>query len=158
IYVWHPPLTVGLAAWLIGVFRRAPFLLDVQDIWPDEILMSGMLREGRVANALRWLERFVYARAAHIVVMTDGAKRNLASKGVPARKMTVLPHWIYGDPLNVSDAAREEARKEMKTEGFVVTFAGNLGYLQGVETIVEAASLLRSRADIAFRIIGDGAL
>jgi glycosyltransferase involved in cell wall biosynthesis len=60
--------------------------------------------------------------------------------------------------MNVSDAAREEARKQMKAEGFVVTFAGNLGYLQGVETIVEAASLLRSRADIAFRIIGDGAL
>jgi colanic acid biosynthesis glycosyl transferase WcaI len=159
IYVWHPPLTVGLAAWIIGILRRAPFVLDVQDIWPDEVLMTGMLREGRAASALRRLERFVYRRASHIIVMTEGAQRNLAQKGVPESKMTVLPHWVYGEMPDPSDASRKAAREDLEAgDAFIVTFAGNLGYLQGVDTVVRAAATLRSRTDVAFRIIGDGAL
>ena len=94
VYAWHPPLTVGVIAAVFASVRKAPFVYDVQDVWPDSALMSGMLREGAMTSVLRRLERFVYSRAAHLLVVTEGAKENLIAKGAPAEKISVVPHWV----------------------------------------------------------------
>src|SRR5439155_3029282 len=94
IYVWHPPQTVGLAAVLISALRRTPFVIDVQDIWPDELLITGLIHEGLAARLMRSLERLVYTRASHIIVTTEGARSNLVAKGTPPKKISVLPHWV----------------------------------------------------------------
>jgi colanic acid biosynthesis glycosyl transferase WcaI len=159
MYVFLPPPTLGVSAWVIGALRHAPFVCDVQDIWPDEAIMSGILREGVFASALRAVERFVYAKASHVLVATDGARTNLLKKGVPEVKVSVLSHWY---PMNDDPAAHPPefialGRRELRaSEQFVVTFAGNLGILQGLSTVLDAAERLRSRRDIAFRFVGDG--
>lgn len=159
IYVWHPPLTNALAAWWVGIVHRVPFLLDVQDIWPDEGVLAGVIREGRLVRFLRQLEKFAYRRAAHIVVVTEGASRDLVSKGVPARKIEVLPNWV--DPAWFAIPTQErllQAREILQGDRrFIVTFAGNLGSAQGLDTVLRAADILRSRLDIGFRFIGTGA-
>jgi glycosyltransferase involved in cell wall biosynthesis len=131
---------------------------DIQDIWPDEAIMSGILREGAVASVLRGIEKFVYSRASHLLVATDGARLNLLGKGVAAEKVSVLPHWYpMGDISEGLSAFLARGRSELQaSDRFVVTFAGNLGILQGLSTVLEAAERLRSRKDIAFRFIGDG--
>lgn len=158
IYVFIPPPTLGLSAWVIGSLRRAPFVCDVQDIWPDEAIMSGILREGAVASVLRGMERFVYSRSSHLMVATDGARSNLLGKGVPAKKVSVLPHWYpITDTSEGITAFLARGRRELQaSDRFVVTFAGNLGILQGLSTVLDAAERLGSRKDIAFRFIGDG--
>jgi glycosyltransferase involved in cell wall biosynthesis len=158
IYVFLPPPTLGVAIWLLGALRRAPFVCDMQDIWPDEAVMSGLMREGLFTRILRSVERFVYARAAHLLVVTDGARANLLRKGVPADKVSVLPHWHSVDrSTQPSPELHDLARRELRADDrFVVTFAGNLGIVQGLSTVLDAAERLRSRVDIAFRFIGDG--
>jgi len=159
VYVWHPPLNVGVIASLLTVWRGVPFVYDVQDIWPDSALMSGMLTEGRTAALLRRVETWTYGHAAHILVVTDGAKANLVAKGVPASKVSVLPHWA--DPacfMPPADAERSWARGFLGRDGrFIVTFAGNLGLLQGLDVLLDAAKRTLSSPRIAFRIVGDGA-
>ena len=159
VYVWHPPLNVGVIASLLTVWRGVPFVYDVQDIWPDSALMSGMLTEGRTAALLRRVETWTYGHAAHILVVTDGAKGNLVAKGVPASKVSVLPHWA--DPscfVPSNDAERSWARGFLGRDGrFIVTFAGNLGLLQGLDVLLDAAKRTLSSPRIAFRIVGDGA-
>lgn len=159
IYVWHPPLTVGAAAAIIGALRRVPFVLDVQDIWPEAVIYSGVLREGFLADVMRKLERFVYGRAQRILIPTDGARRNLLGKGVPPEKLIVLPNWISGEvAVAPSTDSVRRARAELDADdAFVVTFAGNLGVLQDLDTVLEAsAQLHRYPTKIAIRIIGDG--
>jgi colanic acid biosynthesis glycosyl transferase WcaI len=158
VYVWHPPLTVGVAAWAIRLTRGCPFVYDVQDIWPDEALLTGMMREGFMARALRALEKSVYKRASHVVVATHGARSNLLAKGVPEEKVSVIPNWIFGDGLALpAPADVEDARALLAANGaFTVTFAGNTGLLQGLETLLHAARTLSHRSDIAFRVVGDG--
>jgi glycosyltransferase involved in cell wall biosynthesis len=159
IYVWHPPLTNAIAAWWIGLIHRAPFVLDVQDIWPDEGVLAGLIHEGPLVRFFRRLERWVYARAAHILVVTEGARRDLISKGVPDNKVEVCPNWV--DPLwfavpTVDDMVR--ARELLQTKDrFTVTFAGNLGFAQGLTTVLQAADRLRNHREIGFRLIGTGA-
>ena len=57
IYVWHPPLTVGVAAAVIARLRGVPFVYDVQDIWPESAVLSGLLKDGPLVTFMAWLER-----------------------------------------------------------------------------------------------------
>jgi colanic acid biosynthesis glycosyl transferase WcaI len=158
VYVWHPPLTVGVTAWALRVLKGCPFVYDVQDVWPDEAIFAGMMREGVVSKALRVLETAVYKRASHIVVATEGARDNLVAKGVPDKKVSVVPNWIFGDGLEPpAKADVESARSVLGADAaFTVTFAGNTGLVQGLETMLDAAKLLLRRTDISFRVVGDG--
>lgn len=158
IYVWHPPLTVGVAAWIIARLRGIPFVYDVQDIWPEAAVLSGILKPGFVVSCLSKLERFVYQRADHLFAVTAGARSNLISKGVPPAKVSVMPHW-FDESIFRSEAqgAREEVRKTWGWSGkFIALFAGNLGLVQGLETIVRAAEHLHTDENVKIVFVGDG--
>lgn len=158
IYVWHPPLTVGVAAWLIARWRRVPFVYDVQDIWPDSVVLSGLLQGGLLVRLVSALERFVYGKADHLLVVTDGARENLIAKGVPANKVTVMPHWVDEELFQRSEeGVRERVRREYAWgDRFVVLFAGNLGLVQGLDTVVQAMSQV-GQTGILLVFIGEGA-
>jgi len=159
IYVWHPPLTIGIAAWIIARLRGIPMVYDVQDIWPEAAVLSGILKPGLVVRCLSVLERFVYGRADHLLTVTEGARANLISKGVPAGKVTAMPHWFDAAAFNFTEeSAREQLRAKYGWGGqFVAMFAGNIGLVQGLETLIHAAEILRGHGAIRFVFIGDGA-
>jgi colanic acid biosynthesis glycosyl transferase WcaI len=158
IYVRHPPLTIGLAAWAIARLRRVPFVYDVQDIWPDIALVSGLLKEGRLVRAMRKLERFVYRHADHLLAITDWGRENLISKGAAQEKVTILPNWAEetlfrpGDP----QAAAEFRKRYGWGERFVVTFAGNLGLVQALDTALRAIQGLKKTEKILLALVGEG--
>src|SRR3970282_435610 len=58
IFAEHPPLTIGLAAWVIGRLRRVPFLYAVNDLWPESVEATGMVRSRRVLDNLGMAGRF----------------------------------------------------------------------------------------------------
>jgi len=152
-YVYHPPITVGLAAALAGRVRRLPFVLDVQDLWPDTIAATGMVGAGRLVGWLGRLCDHVYRRAAAIVVQSKGMRTALIDRGVPAAKLTMIHNW--------SDAEFGEAAASDKTPSddtrFTLVYGGNLGRAQALETIVDAAALLQNwRSDIEIVLQGDG--
>jgi glycosyltransferase involved in cell wall biosynthesis len=159
IYVWHPPLTVGPAAWMLGRLCRAPFVYDVQDIWPDAAVEAGAITNPRVTRVLHRLERFVYRRAAHIITATAAARQNLVDKGVPSEKVSVLPHWIDVSAWNGIDPGYRRAFRRALgwDDDFVALFAGNIGVLQALDTVVHA--MRHFGPDERFRavIVGDGA-
>ncbi len=159
IYVWHPPLTVGVAAWLISRVRRVPFIYDVQDIWPESVVLSGLLQDGWIIRLISKLERFVYRRAHHILVVTAGARDNLVAKGVPPDKISVMPHWVDENLFIQKDrAAERKLRQELGWENrFVVMFAGNLGLVQGLETVISAAEKLEGNGNVLIALVGEGA-
>ena len=155
IYVWHPPLTVGVAAWVIARLRRTPFIYDVQDIWPDSVVMSGLMSDGFVVGLMRKLEKFVYKRANHIFVVTNGARENLIGKGVQPEKVSAMPHWIDENLFaNGAGETGEQIRTEYGWEGrFVVLFAGNVGIVQGLASVVRSASLLDEESNVLIAIV-----
>ena len=84
MWVYHPPLTVGIPAWWIGLLRRMPFIFEIQDMWPDTLPVSGMVSNELVLSWLGRLANFIYRRSAAVTVISPGFKRNLVNKGVPA--------------------------------------------------------------------------
>jgi len=155
IYVWHPPLTVGVTAWVLSKLKRAPFVYDVQDLWPESALASGLMRPGMLVSLLYRLADWVYARADRILVVSAAAASHLAARGVPAGKVTVATHWV-NDAAFAAPVGRD-VRGELGVNGrFVVMFAGNLGLVQGLETAIDAAALLRVDSGIVLVFVGDG--
>ncbi|MGT2432006.1 glycosyltransferase [Cupriavidus basilensis] len=93
IYAYHPPLTVGISASLIRLFRRIPVVYDVQDMWPDTLRATGMVRNTRVLDVVSRVCDWVYRRVDHIVVLSPGFKDLLVQRGVPAAKIDVIYNW-----------------------------------------------------------------
>lgn len=155
MYVWHPPLTVGVSAWVISKLKRIPYVYDNQDLWPESALASGLMRPGRVVRFLYRLADWVYARAPKILVVSRGAASHLEARGVPAGKIGVTPHWI--DMSAFAAGSVRDVRAELGLGNrFVVMFAGNLGTVQGLDTIIQAAALVAPEHQVAFVVVGDG--
>ncbi len=156
MYVWHPPLSVGLSAWTIGLMRRIPFVYAVNDLWPEAILATGMVRSMKIIAGLKWLERFVYKRAAAIITVSPGYRDNLVGKGVPPDKIRVMTNWANEDIYTPVEPDPALAREIGMAGRFNVVFGGNMGLAQNLETVVETADLLKSQEDIQFLFAGDG--
>jgi colanic acid biosynthesis glycosyl transferase WcaI len=158
IYVWHPPLTVGVAAWLIGRLRKVPFVYDVQDIWPESAVLSGIIKEGWLVGLMHGLEHLVYRKANHILVVTDGARNNLIGKGVAPDKISVMPHWVDENQfVKTGEEVREKMRQRYSwSDRFVVMFAGNIGMVQGLDTLLFATKELIDDSKFLIVLIGDG--
>ena len=154
MYVWHPPLTVGVSAWVIARLKRIKFVYDVQDLWPESALASGLMKRGRLVDAMFRLADWVYARAPRILVVSDQAADYLVSRGVDRSKIHVAKHWIDDPPP--PDPARDVRRELGLGDRFVVMFAGNLGLVQGLDVVVDAAAILRDDRRFVFVLVGDG--
>jgi len=156
IYCIMPPLPLGLSAEFIGFIKNnTPVVLNIQDIYPDIAIALGFLRNRWAIRFFQWMERFIYRKAKAIVVISDGFKENLLSKGVPAEKIYIVPNWA--DPNFISPGPKNNSFRQRIGVGdrFTLIYSGNLSYNSNLEPVIEAAELLRSEP-FAFVIIGDG--
>lgn len=155
VYVYHPPITAGLAAALFGWARRVPFVIEIQDLWPDSVAASEMTGTTTLAKAIGAVCRFVYRRASHVIVQCPGMKERLLERGVPERKVSVVYNWTDEDAIAQPEPIAITALDERA--GRTIVYAGNLGRAQTVSTIVHAAKLAQDRApDLKVLIVGDG--
>ena len=153
-----PPLTMGLAAWLLGAWHRAPFVYLVNELYPDIAIALGVVRNRTVIRLLYALERFVYRRAAVIAPIAGRMRDRLLEKGVPADKVVLLPNFVDADAL-VPVPAPNTLTRELGLDGrFIVSYAGNLGPAQGLETLLDAARLLRDLEHVVIVLVGAGTM
>lgn len=152
-----PPLTIGLSAWILSRLRHVPFIYNVQEIYPDVAVSLGVLHNRTVIRAMEWLERFVYARAQRVVVISEWFRRRLLVKGVPDAKLQVIPNFVDTDFLQPGERQNFFSARHELDNRFVVLYAGNIGLTQGFETIMAAAQQLADVPDVHFVIVGDGA-
>jgi colanic acid biosynthesis glycosyl transferase WcaI len=160
IFTVSPPLGLAFAA--IGLSRRwrVPYIFHVADLQPDAAVELGMLRRPALTRSLYALERLAYRKAAMVSTLTDAMRRRLVAKGLPAHKLALAPDWadrtLFTIPLEGGDA---EFRSRHRLDGRVlVVHAGNMGVKQGLEVVVRAAALARTRyPELMFLLVGDGA-
>ncbi len=157
IYVYHPPGTIGLPALVMKAVKRAPIVYDIQDLWPDSVSASGMLK----SKAAKWMLAkwcgMVYRLADRIVVLSPGFKKVLGERGVEQDKIEVIYNWCDEHALASGDEAIAKADEDLLLDRFNVIFAGNMGKGQGLEAVIDAAEILqKSHPRIQFIFVGDG--
>jgi glycosyltransferase involved in cell wall biosynthesis len=155
MYAYHPPLTVGLAASLIGWIRGIPLVYDIQDMWPDTLRATGMLKNSLALALVGYACDWVYKRVDHLVVLSPGFKRLLVQRGVPENKVDVIYNWA--DESALMSHVREVPADFPCANRFRVVFAGNMGKAQGLDTVLNVAGILQGRGSRAiFVMLGWG--
>ena len=148
----------GLSASVIGAIHRVPFVLNIQDLYPETPIRTGQIKSNWLVSVLRRLERYMCARAAHISVITPYFAQHLHSIGVPDRKISVIPNFVDTEFIRPLPKDNGFSREHGLNDKFVVSHAGNVGYAYDLDTMIETASLLREYDDIIFLIVGDGVM
>ncbi len=158
VLAMSPPLTLGLAGWLVARARRVPFVFNIQDVFPDVAIEAGVLTGARAIDAAYRLERFTYARADAVTVLSEDLHDNVVAKlpADAAGRVHVIPNFI--DTGRIVPGPREnDYRREFGLEGkTVVMYAGNLGFSQPVDLLLDAAVALRDDPSVAFVVNGGG--
>jgi glycosyltransferase involved in cell wall biosynthesis len=137
------------------MITRRPFVLEVQDLWPDSVAASGMSGTGRMARILGPICRFVYRRAAHVIGQSHGMTARLIERGVPADRASTIINWAD------EALARPSGTYPVETLGFEgrfnLVYGGNLGRVQGLETLIQAAERAgREVPELQLTLIGEG--
>lgn len=151
-----PPIFPAVSAWVVSRLRRRPYLLEVRDLWPEFAIDLGVLRHPVLIALSRWLERFLYSHAVHLLVNSPAYRDYLIGKGVPPDRITLIANGV--DPAMFDpDATGGPIREAWAPNGeVVVTYAGALGMANDIPTILDAADRLRHHPHIRFFLVGDG--
>jgi len=158
IFCVSPPVTVGFSGWVLSILHRSPMVFNVQDIWPDCLVIIGQLRNPLLIRLFAWTERFIYRVSTRVTLLSEGMRQNLLGKGVPAKKISVIPNWADIDHVQPTSKQNSFRTEHQLHDHFIVLFAGNLGYIAMLERVLDAASLLNddTHSNILFLIVGEG--
>lgn len=156
LLLYSPPLPIALAAGSLGWLKRCPFVINVQDVFPQSAIDLGLLRQPLLIRFFEWLERRVYQRAEHVTVHSSGNRAHIAAKLGSAAKISMIHNWIDADALQPGPRDNDFRRELGLGDAFVVSFAGTMGYSQDLDTVLHAAAHLRARSDVVFVLVGDG--
>ncbi|WP_057767632.1 glycosyltransferase family 4 protein [Cytobacillus praedii] len=152
-----PPLFLGITGYLGAKMKRAKFVFNVADIWPESAVELGILKNKSFIRLAEWLERFLYKKSWKIATATEGIKDYMIRKGKDSSDVFLLPNGVNTEtfkPITKDESLLSEIGIQGKK---VFMYAGALGYAQGLDSVLEAASLLKDKQpDAHFLFVGDG--
>ena len=156
VIAMSPPLTMGLTGWGTHLVRRGPLVFNIQDVFPDAAVETGAITNRHIIAAARWLERVSYHRAAAITVLSDDLRDNVTAKVKPSHRdrVHVIPNFVDTEFIQPADRMTALRRELWIGDEPVVLYAGNVGFSQSLEMVVDAA---RDFPQATFLINGDGA-
>lgn len=158
-WVHATPVLPTLAAMTLKRVAGVPYVVHVQDLWPDTVFASGMLNERLtwlIRPPLDWFCGASYRHAAVVAVIAPGMRTMLLERGVPAAKIVDIPNWADESIFHRIGAQDGDRAALGLPDGFVAMYAGAVGEVQGLETLIRAAVRLKDRPNIHIAVVGDG--
>jgi glycosyltransferase involved in cell wall biosynthesis len=155
-----PQLLVGLSGWWLARCNGVPFVFEVRDLWPESLEAVGASRPNSLLHgSLKKIAGFLYRSCDRLVVVTPAFKEYLIEHWrVPEEKIFVIENGVETSLFSrlTPNAA---LRRSLGAEGkFVVSYIGTIGNAHGLETLLEAATLLREKVpQVLFLLVGEGA-
>ena len=154
--VWgtSPPIFQGVTALALARLKKAKFLFEVRDLWPDFAIAVGVLKNQVLINMSIWLEGFLYRHADRMMVNSPGYLEHVKLRG--AKFVELVPNGA--DPSMFDPQADGAGFRQANHLGdhFVVLYAGAHGISNDLEVVLECADLLASNPVFRFVLLGDG--
>jgi colanic acid biosynthesis glycosyl transferase WcaI len=157
VFVPSPLLTLGALGRLLARALGGRLVYNVQELYPDLAIELGMVRNPSFIRALRALERYVYRASARVTTITEGIRQAVIAKGIAPERVVTVPNFVDLDELRPAPKTNEFAATHGWTSRFVVLYAGNIGYAQGLEALLAVAAKLERDSSILFAFVGEGA-
>ena len=159
VFAESPPLFLGASGYILSTMKRAQFVLNISDLWPESAVAVGMLRNQRLIRWATRLEEGLYRRATLVTGQTQGIVDSIHHR-CPATQVALMTNGVAPEFIELAEqcrAQRERMQLELGVKGkFVVGYAGLHGLVYGLDDVLEVARSLSDVKDIAFVLIGDG--
>lgn len=151
------PLIQGLSALPLKPLFNAKLVVWVQDLWPEDLVTTGYVKNPFVLKINEWAARFLYHFSDQILIQSESF-RIPVTRLAPNKVILFLPNAAERSVFEKSDHLTLPDTLEFLKNGFNIVFAGNIGNNQSIETIVSAAEILKEKADIRIVMVGSGSL
>lgn len=156
LFVESPPLFLGMTAVLGSWIKRARLVFNVSDLWPESAVALGLVTNKTMIRMTEGLETWLYNRSWKLSAVTIGIRDTWIKRGIPAKKIAFLPNGVNLELFRPLPPDQEFKEKLGLQDKFVLVYTGTMGYAQGLESVLEAANLLRSEPQYHFLFLGDG--
>ena len=150
-----PPLFLGISGFLLSRWKRARWIFNVSDLWPESAVSIGVLKPGLALSLAERLEAFFYRRAWLITGQSSGIVQSIRDR-FPGAPTLLLSNGVDTQRFRPDCCTRETRALLGSDSHCVVLYAGLHGLAQGLEQIIEAAAQLKDEPTIKFVLIGDG--
>ncbi|OFI05793.1 alpha-D-kanosaminyltransferase [Clostridium acetireducens DSM 10703] len=151
-----PPLFLGWSGYVLSKMKKAKFIFNISDLWPESAVKLGVLHNKMLIKMSTWLEEFCYRKAAAVTGQTKGIVDNIISRGINKEKVHLITNGVDTEFFKKQNRD-EEFRKSIGIEDkFSICYAGIHGIAQGLEVVIDAAELLKEHTNIQIVFIGDG--
>ncbi len=138
--------------------KNIPVIFNIQDLFPENAVYSKKMGKRSIQYAFFSLtQRYAYKKATGIITISEDIRDELELIGVDTKKVEVIYNWSYQNaPFDLDLSSNKEIRRMLSKDDFNVVYAGNIGVMQNVEIVIEAARRSKD-PHIIFHIFGDGA-
>ncbi len=144
------PAFISLPAKTVSKVQKIPLYHWILDMWPES-LTAGGINGGKLYSLILKMMKGIYKSDKEILITSHGFKRLLLEREVQEDKITYLPNW---NDDAISDV--DESVLPPLPNGFIIMFAGNLGFAQNMDSLLAAANELKDEKDIHWVFVGDG--
>jgi putative colanic acid biosynthesis glycosyltransferase WcaI len=152
VIVYSPPFPFSIVGFVLARLWRGRVILNIQDLYPETPVMLGLMKNPLTIRIFKTAARFLYRRVDAVTVHSEGNRRHVAEQGAD-RRASVIPNWANLAPIS----GGTEFRHEQGWGGaFVISYAGVMGFGQGIEDLLDALLLERELGNVIFVLAGEG--
>lgn len=151
-----PPLFLGWSGYVLAKLKKAKFIFNVSDLWPESAVKLDVLHNEAMIKASTWLEEFCYKKAAAVTCQTQGIVDNIVERGFDSEKVHLITNGVDTEFFNRENRSEELRESLGIKDKFTVVYAGIHGIAQGLEVVIKAAEILKYEKNIQFIFIGEG--
>lgn len=149
------PITQVIPAIPLKWLKRAHLAAWIQDLWPESLAATGFVRNPQALRVVGWMVKGIYT-CCDTLLLQSRAFFDPVARYASRSKLVYYPNSIALPSENTIQPEVPVQLIEVLRENFCVMFAGNIGIAQSIETVVEAAELLRQHSNLKFVLVGSG--
>ena len=156
IIATSPQFFTAVAGFLLSVFKRKKWIMEVRDLWPESISAVDAVKTSVILKWLEKLELYLYRKSTRVIVVTDAFKQNITKRGIPEDKIHVIKNGANLTLFKPRSTDNSIKQKLNINGSFVVGYIGTHGLAHSLSFIVRSLKKIKDD-NIKFLFIGDGA-
>jgi colanic acid biosynthesis glycosyl transferase WcaI len=154
------PIFGTWSSWMLAKIKWATFFYDVFDLHPESAFNAGLLnKESPIYKIWYFQDRLLCKKSDIIVTLSNAMKNEIAQRGINIKKIHTIPFWIDTDRIMPKNRINNwRIKNNIQSDTFVALYAGTIGYISGVEILIEVSDLLKVNSKILILLVGEGVL
>lgn len=156
VLTYLTPATVGLASWALNRVAGVPYVLYVQDLWPETVTASGFIGNewvnAAVEKVIHGALRGLYRRAGGVAAISPSMAETLADRGALSHPVTI-PNWVDEETFK---PAQPGWVPQLPRDRHWIMYAGGIGEVQALHHAIRAIAQLHDIPDVGLAFVGDG--